>query len=134
MEKKNFTQANRNYKRRFWPLILIYVVLCFAGPFWLAFTSEPAKWQYIVVALSNALPIIFILGVMGKFLKETDEYTREQQMSAMLIGGGIVLSFAVIWGFFELYQIAPSFWSFLYGPMFFAAWGVTYFLRTKATS
>lgn len=134
MMKNNFKKANQNYRRRFWPLIILYVVFCCAGPFLLVVLTEPSKWVFAGIALLNALPIPFIFYVMGKYLLETDEYTRARQTRAMLTGGAVVLSFAAIWGFLELYQVLPSFWSFLYLPIFFGAYGVAYGLLNRATS
>ena len=132
--KSNFKRANQNYMRRFWLLIILYVVFCCAGPFLLVFLTEPSKWVYAGIALLNAIPIPFIFFVMGKYLLETDEYTRAKQARAMLTGGAVVLSFAAIWGFLELYQVLPSFWSFLHVPIFFGSYGVAYGLCSRASN
>jgi len=131
---ENFIRANQRYMHRFWPLIFIYIVLCIGGPLGLASLEAPPKWLYAAIGLSNALPILFIFLVMGKWLNETDEYTRAQQVQAILIGGAIVLSFSVIWGFLELYRVVPNFWSLFYGPMFFVTYGATYYLRGRFLS
>jgi len=129
--KSNFKKANQNYTRRFWPLIVLYIMFCCIGPFLLVFLTEPGKWVYAAIAILNVSPIPFIFFVMGKYLIETDEYTRAKQVRAMLSGGAFVLSFAATWGFLELYRVLPPFWSFLYVPIFFGAYGIAYGVRSR---
>jgi hypothetical protein len=54
------------------------------------------------------------------------EFTRLQQAMAMAAGGMITAFFCMVWGFLELYDAAPKFWTFLAGPMFLGSYGLVY--------
>jgi hypothetical protein len=119
-----YKEANKRYRRAFWPVIVLYVVLCFAGPMSLQTLDEPPKWAWALMAVLTGLPIVGVFWLIGRLLRETDEYTRQQQTDALLFGGGVALSVAVIWGFLDLYDVTPPLWSFWLGPIFFGAYGL----------
>jgi hypothetical protein len=124
MAQITFRKANRRYMRIFGPVMVGYAVLCFAGPMALsALGGEPPRWAYAGLALVNAAPIGVVFWLMWRWLRETDEFTRDRHMSALAASGMITASAAVLWGFLELYDVVPSLWTFLIGPMFFAVYG-----------
>jgi hypothetical protein len=42
-----------------------------------------------------------------------------------MAAGGLITAFVCMaWGFLELYDLAPSMWTFLAGPIFFLSYGV----------
>lgn len=125
----SFLLANKRYRRDFAIAMGAYVLIVCAGPFLLAAIDEPQKWMFALMAVASALPAMFIFLLIGRWLKETDEYTRMRQGSAMLIAGGIVLSICLLWGFLELYDLVPKLWTFLVAPMFFANWGGVALIR-----
>ncbi len=128
MTEYSFKQANIRYRRMVWPVMLGYCVLCFAGPLLLWLMRPPSAWILGAVALLTAAPIAGVFWLMGRLLKETDEYSRAMQTQAMLTSGAITLSLAIAWSFLELYQVAPRSKFFpsmmLVGPCFFFVYGV----------
>ncbi len=130
MTKITFKQANRRYLRLFVPLMIFYSVFCFAGPIMLRAMGEPPKWALGLVAVITGAPIAAVFWLMGRLLRETDEYTRTIQVDALLSGGAITLSVAVIWSFLELFQVVPRARFFpsmmMVGPGFFFAYGVSF--------
>ncbi len=129
MSKVTFKQANRRYIRLFIPVMVLYSVFCFSGPLLLVWMNPPPVWLRAVVAATTGAPIGLVFLLMGRFLRETDEYTRKIQIDAILSGGAITLSAAVIWSFLELYQAVPRAKFFpsmmMVGPGFFAAYGLS---------
>jgi small neutral amino acid transporter SnatA (MarC family) len=120
-----FKQANRRYRYAFWPAIGFYVIACFAGPMLLKAMTDPPKWIAGVVAVVTAAPIAIVFWLMGRWLKETDEYTRATHIDAMLVGGGILFSLSIGWGFLELFDVAPHLPTFWVAPGFFFFYGAT---------
>ena len=131
MEEITFKAANRRYRRLFFPVMAFYVVFCFVGPLvMVAYRGEPPVWLMAIVSIISGAPIAVVFWLMGRYLRETDEFTRKIQIDALLPGAGITLSLAVIWGFLELYQVVPRFKIFtpmmMVGPAFFFFYGVTF--------
>jgi hypothetical protein len=125
-----FKEANRRYRRVFFPVMAFYVVFCFAGPMLLDAVESPPVWARALVAVVTSLPIAGVFWLMARHLRETDEYTRKIQVDALLAGGGVTLSAAVIWGFLELFDVVPQPEAFpammMVGPTFFAAFGLAH--------
>jgi hypothetical protein len=131
MEEITYKGANRRYRRMFIPVMAFYVVFSFAGPaVMLAYRGYPPTWLMAVVSVISAAPIAVVFWLMGRYLRETDEFTRKIQIDALLPGAGITLSLAVIWGFLELYQVVPRAKIFspmmMVGPAFFFFYGITF--------
>lgn len=121
-------EADRRFRRTFLPAMLFYSIFCFAGPMLLQKMSAPPIWAVSIVAVVTGIPIVVVFWLMGRHLRETDEYTRKIQIDAMLAGGAITLSVAVLWGFLELFDVIPRFFGapsmLLVAPVFFVAWGL----------
>ena len=133
MPQVTYKQAQRRYLWAFAPVMVFYCVFCFAGPELLAALDEPPKWLVALVAVVTAAPIAIVFWLIGRHLRETDEYTRKIQTDAMLGGGGIALSAAAVWGFLELFDVVPRPEHFpsmmMVAPAFFAGWGIAFFVR-----
>lgn len=129
MAKVTYRQANKRYRALFVPLIVVYVGLCFGGPYLLDRVADPAVWLRAAVALVSAAPIAFVFVAIWRYLGETDEFTRHEQTASLAAGGMITAGIATAWGFLELYNVAPSLWTFLLGPTFFASYGLVHAWR-----
>ena len=129
MSGQSVITANKRYFRGFMITIIIYAVIVFAGPLAIGFIDNPPKWMFALLAVLSAAPAAYIFVLIGRFLKETDEYTRQRLASAMVIAGGVTFSFCFLWGFLELYEVAPHFWTFLTPPLFFASLLLTQLYR-----
>lgn len=131
MSEITFRGANRRYRRMFFPVMAFYVVFCFVGPMLMvAYRGEPPTWLMALVSIISGAPIAIVFWLMFRYLRETDEFTRQIQIDALLPGAGITFSLAVIWGFLELYQVIPRFRIFtpmmMVGPAFFFFYGATF--------
>jgi hypothetical protein len=128
-----YREANRRYRRAFWPVILFYAVACIGGA--LLVKQNPPTWAVATIAMVTALPIMGVFWLMRRLLNETDEYTRKLHIDALLTAGGIIFSFTMLWSFLVLYGVVqenryfPS--TMFLTPAFLAIYGFL-FARTRA--
>jgi hypothetical protein len=121
--------AKRRYVRSFWASISVYVGLVFAVPLLLRQyeIAGPLLW---LLAVLPALPLFFVIYVMGRYLIETDEYERMIQTRRMLAASGAMLAVCTVYGFAETFARAPRLELFLVFPMFCFFWGLScFFIR-----
>lgn len=126
MPEVTFREANKRYRRAFIPVMVVYTVAVFGGSYLLKQFETPPTWLSAIVALIMAAPIGGVLWLMWRLTRETDEFTRQKQMSALAAGGMITAFISVVWGFLELYNVVPPMWTFLVGPIFFLTYGLVY--------
>jgi hypothetical protein len=128
--KITYHQAQRRYFWTFLPVMVFYTVFCFVGPELLKGSGQPPTWALGSVAIVTGAPIAVVFWLIARLLRETDEYTRKIQVDAILSGGAITLSAAVLWGFLELFEVVPRVPRFpsmmMVGPIFFGMWGLSY--------
>lgn len=133
MADVTYKQANQRYRRLFIPVMICYVALCILGPAMLIWLGHPPKWVWGAVAIVTGAPIIIVFWLMGRLLRETDEYTRKVHVDAALTGGAITLSVSIVWSFLELYQVAPRLEHFpsmmMMAPLFFVSYGLSMFVQ-----
>jgi len=116
--------AQRDYLRRFVPMMIAYAVLCFAAPALISATGArgPVLW---VIAVLPALPVIGVFWIIGQlFLKLRDEYVRMLEVRKALVATGLTLSLTTAWGFLEIYARAPHIPTFYVAVIWFAGLGV----------
>lgn len=118
-------RADRRYHRVFWPAMAIYVVSCFAVPFAIERWAVQGVALYALAVLP-ALPIGLVLVVLGRWLRETDEYIRARQVEALLYGWTITGFFTIAYGFLEAFAGAPDYPLMMVLPMFFGAYGLAW--------
>lgn len=118
------TPAAKRYLRRFFPMMIAYVVVLFASV-GIINAYKPGGALLVLLSVLPALPIIGVLVVIGVYLaEETDEYLRSRIVSAMLFGTGTVLSVATVLGFLQITDVVGKvevFWAF---PVWCAVWGL----------
>ncbi|MDP3491554.1 MAG: hypothetical protein Q8R82_00450 [Hyphomonadaceae bacterium] len=131
MAEVTFREANKRYRRAFIPVMAFYTVAVFGGSYLLKQFETPPMWLSAIVALVMAAPIGGVLWLMWRLARETDEFTRQQQMASMAGGGMVTVFFSVVWGFLELYEVLPPLWTFLVGPIFFLSYGLIYCFGMK---
>jgi hypothetical protein len=87
--------------------------------------TGPLLW---IIALLPALPIVYFVWVLGRYLaEETDEYIRMKQISAGLFATGVLLMLATIWGFLEMFGVAPHVPSWAAIPVWAIGLGLGHF-------
>lgn len=133
MAEITFKQANARYRRLFFPIMGLYAVICIGGALLFKAWTEPPAWFAALVALATSAPVIAVFWLIGRNLRETDEYTRQIQIQALLTGGAITLSIAVIWGFLELYRVLPRLEHLpsmmMVAPCFLLTYGLSYSIQ-----
>lgn len=98
--------ATRRYNRRglvwsFGYVILLFVAIAGAR----SGASGPLLW---VLAILPALPILYLLWAMARYLvEETDEYLRMRVVTSALWASGLLLAVATVWGFLETFELVP---------------------------
>lgn len=134
MAELGFREAARRYRRLFWPMMVLYVVLCIGGALIHKSMDQPAPWLSAILALLGAAPVVAVFWLLARFIRETDEYTRMIQTSAMLSGGFIVFSVSIVWGFLELYDAISPMTGFpailLAAPGFLFAYGISFLVQS----
>jgi hypothetical protein len=124
-EPPGFRHANRRYLRIFWPLIATYVVLVVGGAF-LVHAETTATWLKVVMAVLVTLPLAGVLWAMLRNIDETDEYTRLRQLTAFARGAAVLVAAIFLTGFLQIFGALERVPVFLFGPLFFLAYGFAF--------
>ncbi|HEY1753324.1 MAG TPA: hypothetical protein VGG29_18855 [Caulobacteraceae bacterium] len=101
------TPAARRYLRRFFIAQTCYVLLLTAAVFAYRVLphGSPLLW---LAAIAPAVAVLAVIVIMGLYLaEETDEFERAIQSQAALWATGGLLALATLWGFLELFDLAP---------------------------
>jgi len=118
------SKAIRRYNRRVIILSLIYAVLLIAVVYGFNHALLGGPFAY-VAAILPALPIIGVLGAVGRYLsEETDEYLRMMMARQALIATGFALSICTAWGFLENFGLVPHIYAYYAVILWFAGLGV----------
>src|SRR4051812_26709206 len=73
-----------------------------------------------MIVLLPAICVLSIFWAIGRLLLEQkDEYLRAAQVRQLLIATSFALTVATVWGFFDIYGLAPHLSAFLVVPLFF---------------
>ena len=111
------TPAMEAYNGRilFWSFA--YVFLLF-GAIWIYQQYKPDGLLSFVIALLPAIPIIWTITTIGRYIgEETDEYVRHRQIQAGIFATGTLLVIATIWGFLDLFGIVPGMGGYMAVPI-----------------
>ncbi|MBU4568558.1 MAG: hypothetical protein KJ833_06290, partial [Alphaproteobacteria bacterium] len=74
-------------------------------------------------------PILGALWAILRRVRETDEYTRLRQLTALAQGGAITAGIAFLVGFLQIFNVIGSVDVFWLGTLFFLAYGLSYCLQ-----
>ncbi len=112
--------AMQRYNRRVLLFAFAYVAALFAaiGVHGHLGVEGPLLW---LVALVPPIPILGLIWAMARLLiEERDEYQRMRMIRAALIATAVLLVTATIWGFLEMFDLAPHVWVWAAFP----AWSI----------
>ncbi len=120
-----FRTAARRYRYVFWPMTGAYLAALFAG---VALVDEDTSplWLRASFAVAVVLPLFGMLWAMLRHVGETDEYTRLRQLQSLAEAGAITTGAIFLFGFLEIFNVVVDVPLFLFGPLFFLAFGVAH--------
>lgn len=114
------SSAMRRYNRRMIIASLSYVALLLAGAS-VAQRYAPPVAVRVLLALVVAAPVLLMIRAMALLLKEqSDEYLRMWTVQQSLIATGFVLTVSTLYGFLNVFDVAPRLDAYLIVPL----WGV----------
>ena len=103
-EEEYSSRAHREYRRRMWPAMLIYMALVFGSTWLLKNTVQPVVFRALI-AIAPALPIFFVMLVFLRYLRTVDEMQRRIEMEAVGIAALVVSQIYLAGGFLQLGKI-----------------------------
>lgn len=122
------SEATKRYAGRFASGMVIYVITILASVWLLSNYATDGALKY-ALAVAPALPILYVLYAMGRFLvEEPDEFGRATLAQAMLWGLELILALTTVWGFLEENAGAPHFPLYMVFPVFCGGMGVSHLI------
>jgi hypothetical protein len=101
------SEAMARYNRRMIFASLGYVAALLCGVEFVLH-ENPAAAVRVVIAISVAVPVIFMIRAAALLLKEeTDEFLRLLYVRQSLIAMGFLLTVATLYGFLNAFDVAP---------------------------
>jgi hypothetical protein len=116
--------AMRSYNRRMMVTSLAYVGLLLLGVAVANYYAPPAPVR-ILLAIAVALPILLMIRAMGLLLREErDEYLRMRIVEQSLIATGFLLVACSLYGFLNVFDLAPRLDAYLVVPVWAVGLGI----------
>lgn len=101
-----------------------YLILLFAAVT-LFRTDPPRGFAAYAIAIMPAIPILFVFRAIGLLIVETkDEYQRQLLVKQTLLGTGLTLAVATVYGFLDNFDLVPRPEGFHVAVLWFVMWGV----------
>jgi hypothetical protein len=124
------TPAGKRYQRRVLVTMLLYVAVLFAAVLTVKHT-HPHGWLLYTIALMPALPILAMLGALGRYLQEEkDEYVRLITMRSLLVGTAALLAMLMVNDFLRSISGAAAIPPFTSWIVFFLVFGAAQAVQT----
>ena len=130
MSDYTFKQAKRRYHLVYWPTIAVYCAACIGGALLLKAMDTPPEWMAPAIAVFTIAPMFVVLWLIWRYVRETDEYTRMQQLQALAIGGLVCAGATGLIGILQIFEVIGDFPIFLFLPLFFLSYGLAKWLRS----
>lgn len=124
-QPKGFRTAARRYMLVFWPFTAAYLIALFTGV-WLVDQDTSPLWLRTGFAVTIVLPLFGMLWALLRHVGETDEYTRLRELKALAEAGAITTGAVFLFGFLEIFNVVGDVPLFLFGPLFFLAFGLAH--------
>jgi MFS family permease len=122
MTKPNFKQANKRYHRLFTPAMIAYGICVTGGIFLVHFTGPDNLFIRILAGLGAGIPLVVAIWALMRFVRETDEFNRQMNLSALAFAGGVTAGFAALVGFLQMYDVVPKFPAFWFTIIYFSTY------------
>lgn len=103
-EEQEASRASRDYRRRMWPAMLVYVAAVLASS-WLLKHYVIATPLRALIAIAPALPITFVMFAYLRYLRTVDEMQRRIEMEAVGIAALFVSQLYLAGGFLQIGKV-----------------------------
>ncbi len=129
------SSAGKRFGRYMGVAMALYIVFLF-GSLYLLQHDNPKKLLAISLAVLPSLPLIAVVGLLGRYLKEEkDEFQRSVFVECLLWGFGCTLAVSSVWGLLEMIANVPHLPVFFVFPGFWLFSGLcTPFVRMRYRS
>jgi low affinity Fe/Cu permease len=126
MKQKNIM---RRYMKELFLSMIAYTIILITSLTVLK-NYEFAKFWQIVISLSPAIPVAFVILAVMRLLKDSDEMQQRVQLLATSFSAAVTGLVTFSYGFLENVGF-PKFPTFFIFPMLIAIWGISlgYFSR-----
>ena len=98
------SRASREYRRRMLPAMLVYMAVVFASSWLLKHYVQPLPLRALI-AISPALPIIFVMRAFLRYLRSIDEMQRRIEMEAIGVSALFVSQAYLVGGFLQIGKV-----------------------------
>lgn len=116
-------QMMRRYVRELILAMVAYVIVLIASLTALRNYEFPRFWQ-VVISLSPAVPVVFVILAMLRLLMDSDELQQRVQLLSTSFSAALTGLITFSYGFLENVGF-PKFPTFLVFPMLIAFWGIS---------
>ena len=116
------TVAKRRYLRDFLIVNVIYVLVLFATVTIVRHAGIEGALRYVLM-LVPLVPVVLMLPILIRYLRETDEFERRLQTESLAIAAGVTALFSVTYGFLEVAG-APHLSAWWTWSIVMFSWGV----------
>lgn len=106
------TTANRRFLTRLAMAVIALAVSVTAARYLIeqGNVSSPAIWALAVIPGLAMVGIFYAYGML--ILEQKDEFIRMLLLRQLIVGTGVALSFAVVWGFLESFGLVAHIYSY----------------------
>jgi hypothetical protein len=116
-------QMMRRYVRDLILAMIAYMIVLVASLTALRNFEFTRFWQ-VVISLSPAVPVVFVILAMLRALRDNDELQQRVQLMATSLSAALTGFITFSYGFLENVGF-PKFPTFLVFPMLVALWGIS---------
>ncbi len=121
-------EVRKRYNSGMFVSMSIYVVLLFASVYYLRH-NDAGNHIKILLALLTSAPIGASIYVFIRYLKECDEFLRNQLSEVFIIAAAVTFFMCATWGFLEGFASFPRFEMYWVYIVFWGVFGVISMLR-----
>lgn len=123
MEFNFSSRPNRRFLFRLWGSMTIALLSAFAADFAIDNGYADGVWIW-VLALTPGLAMVGAFCAVGMLIiEQEDEFIRMLILRQLIMGAGIALSFAAIWGILENFGLVDQITTFYIVAIFFGGFG-----------
>lgn len=123
MEFNFSSRPNRRFLLRLWGSMAIALLSAVAADYAIknGFADGVLIWALALIPGLASIGAFYAVGML--IIEQKDEFIRMLVLRQLIIGAGIALSFAAIWGFLEKFGLVDPITPFYFVAVFFGGFG-----------